>query len=411
MLINVYIWKYLANNLLYDNYFYNRPPLIDKIWIHNVAMDGIPIYNETIEKSDEILEFVADSFQVKLSLLQPDKSINGSDIKSFLFPLSNRNIIFIAIVEFGDSNNTDTKRIGGRIEVNSIQADLTQINNNYDITFKLTGLIKELSVLQDRTVFTPYQTQDLTLDQFISGCLVPDNPQPTYFAVRSYLDWINKLGYAPKLIHKLYNNVVSNNAVPSKWAVFKDLARNFGFMYKMSVLPYQNIFREDYPPFIVETFWRSAGLTPVTVQQTTDIENYSDLAITQKYLLMLYRTNILGDSKQNSGVLMDCNGNVWVADGSLLSGAFEEINIINDIAITVINGQNTPPVATCTALLIQPPTFVSNYMIGIDTINPNLFFKCQFSFASMFCKNYQIIRDINFPSPGQSRFNHAIRSA
>ena len=176
MKATAYLWKYrAANNYLFANYFSN-PEFVDKIKVSDIPPDGIPIYNEQLEKSDETLEFTAGDFDVKLSLLGSCKSALGAGLKDFLLPQGNRNFFYICIVEFGNETDPTAKRVGGKVDLNSIQADLTETKNKYDISFKVTGLIKELSELQERTQLQPLN-QSLTIDMFIAGCLVPD-PAP-----------------------------------------------------------------------------------------------------------------------------------------------------------------------------------------------------------------------------------------
>ena len=162
----VYLWKYRASdNYTFANYFLN-PGFVDKIKVPEIPADGIPIYNEQLEKSDGILEFTASDFDVKLSLLSSAISVHGDTIKDFLLPQGDRNFFYICIAEFGDETNPAAKRAGGRIELNSIEADLTETKNKYEISFKVTGMIKELSLLQEKAQLNTLH-QSLTLDMFI----------------------------------------------------------------------------------------------------------------------------------------------------------------------------------------------------------------------------------------------------
>ncbi len=386
MKTTAYIWKYRAiNNYTFSNYFLN-PAFFDKIKVTEIPPDGIPLYNEQLEKSDDVLEFTAGDFDVKLSLLSAAVSVNGDTLKDFLLPGGSRNFFYICVVEFGDENDPAAKRAGGRIDLNSIEADLTQTKNKYEVRFKVTGLLKELSLLQEQAQFAPLN-QSLPIDIFLYGCLVPD-PAPTYLGLVSKLNWEERVGFEPKLMWQVYNDVIGRGIGRGKWSVFKELAKGFGFMFKMSVMERANIFDTNFPPFFISTFWRSDGLNEVIIQRTSNIEKYSDLNTFKNYFVITHRSNLLGNANEYCGMLAVNDGNIYVAD-ALIGTNMEEM-VFQDTStaiITVINGQSVPVISANAATVIHLPTYSTQYLFNTEDVSTNLL-RAQVSFMALFCHSY-----------------------
>ncbi len=397
MKATAYIWKYrAAGNYLFANYFLN-PVFYDKIKVSDIPPDGIPIYNEQLEKSDEILEFTAGDFDVKLSLLGACQSSREESLKDFLLPDGDRNFFYLCIVEFGDESDPAAKRVGGKIELNSISADLTEPKNRYDISFTVTGMIKELSVLQEKIQLQPLQ-QPLTIDMFISGCIIPD-PHPQYLGFISRLNWEQRLGFEPVLMWEVYNDIISRGIGKGKWSVFKELVRGFGFMFKMSVFDRANIFDADYPEFLMEVFWRSEGLREVVIYRKSAVEKYSDLNTNKNYFVITHRSNILNNAVWYSGMLAVNDGGVYIADG-LINPLLElvEFEENSGAIITVLNGQNPPVVAAQASTVVHLPTYSTQYLFNTEGVTNNLM-NAQFSFMSLFCRRYT-----HFALPNQSHY-------
>ena len=397
MKATAYLWKYrAANNYLFANYFSN-PEFIDKIKVSDIPPDGIPIYNEQLEKSDETLEFTAGDFDVKLSLLGDCRSALGAGLKDFLLPQGARNFFYICVVEFGEETDPTAKRVGGKIDLNSIQADLTETKNKYDISFKVTGLIKELSELQEGTQLQPLN-QSLTIDTFISGCLIPD-PAPHYLGFSSRLNWERRVGFEPILMWQVYNDIISRGIGKGKWSVFKELAKGFGFMFRMHVVDGANIFNANYPSFIIETFWRSEGLNDVVIYRKSAVEKYSDLNTYKNYFLITHRSNILNNANGYSGMLAVNDGSVYIADG-LINPLLEivELEQNSGAIITIINGENPPIVAQQSSTVIHLPTYSTQYLFNTEGITTNLM-SAQLSFLALFCRRYD-----HFAIQGELRY-------
>jgi hypothetical protein len=386
--MNVYIWKYRAeHNYSFSNYF-RIPVLIDKIKVSEVLRDSIPIYEERLEKQDSVFEFTAGDFDVRLSLLSKARSLHGSTLKDFLLPNETVNVFFICVVEFGGATDPGCKRIGGRIDLNSIEADLTITRNNYNVQFKVTGIMKELADILSLTPLSHIGSA-YTLEIFISGCLNPE-PMPAYLGNSTRIIWDERVGFTPVLMKEVYNNVLDNagGAGITKWNAFKELAKGFGFVFRADVLYRGDLFTLDYPCFGVTTFWRDRHSGDKELKFKSEIQRYSDWNTFKNYLIVTHRSNILGKDNEYEGMLAVNDGNVYVADG-VEGSVFEEMIFDKSSAVIMaVIGETPPVISSDSATIINLPTYATGFSYIVDNDNGTDLISHRVSFMSMFCHTY-----------------------
>lgn len=382
---NVYIWKYrTVNPDGFLNYFVGSANLqfIDKIRLSDALMD-IPLYDERFEKAGEVLEFQASDFELKLSLLAESLSDCGDTINEFLLPQDARNNLFVCVVEFGNYFDPLAKRIIGKIELKSIATNYTVTQNRYDISFKCTGLLKELADYLNRKTL-PQINSTTYLDDYLTDHLL-NITGTDYYSASQNLRLANKIGFRPVLIREMYNDIIIRNKMNGCWDSFKEILRGLGFMFRFGASGYPDFYSKAYPPVYLDCYWRTEG-TLRTIEKITEIEKYSDLNAYKNYLLVLYRSGVLGHGNEYAGMLKDSNGNTWIAD-NYAGSVFEEITINDsDIVTTVVANQTPPQIWKGNATVIELPTYATVYQVSIE--QNNQYIGAKESLSGCFCNYY-----------------------
>jgi len=397
--MKIYIWKYGSPNASgFLNYFMSSPApqLVDKIKINNLMLDGFPVYSETLEVQDQILEFQAPEFDLKFSLLQTDLSVNGSSIKDFLLPASSTPVMFICVVDFG------AKQIIGKIQLDSIECDTSSTQNKYDVSFHAIGIGKEYSDYLNRFFLQPVDPYPgWECATFLIECLL--KIPALYFNTVSMLDLTSKVGWLVVLAKNLYNQIVGNGSTTGIlkpcWDGFKEIARGLGFLWRFDVgFPgnnFGNIFNNTYPPVTMTLFWRSQGVNQVSIQTTSFVLRNSKLNVYKNYLMLLYRNSVNADPSRYNGLLMDNLNNIWVADEDLRFGIEEVIIGKNNIYTTSIHGQTPPMIVSSDATMIELPAYLSPCNIITNSSDVNFSFGANISLASLFCQRENPINVFN----------------
>lgn len=336
--MKVFIWKYANNNMNYfdddfaDNY-------IDRICITRIL--DIPSFNEEFNSKYDFNELKAGDFTLTLSLLDDARSANGDNLHDFFFA-DDRDNKFLVVVQFKEPNvyNDLYSRRCGMIDLNSLEKDTTVSKNKWQVTFSVTGILREFAEYfsasdmkdayheEQNVYFDFYLFQNPDLDY----ALMPIN---TTFDVKNKLSFENKIGFVPKMSSPIHHDILNikyseNKNSINRWVLFKELAKGFGFIYRLVCVSNMNN-NISHPNFELVLCWRSDGLKEANIRI---IENTDVLSNTynNKWIYQANRHEIWTAGEIIQQTL--CMG--WATNGKQIYNWDRVINNINFTPVFIV---------------------------------------------------------------------------
>lgn len=284
-LINVNLYKYRKQLGEVINYFTEEyPTFVDSMTLTNIPIDGLPNFNEEYTKEDDINVIKSGDYNLKFSLLQDEISVYGHiGIKDFLLPAADRNFKLLCSFEW------DGIERWGTVDITSIKANYTVTQNRYDISFKVYGLLKELSDgLKTIDLFQgepPDNTNNIPFSDYLSWHFrsVP------WLKIENKLDLDAVCHFPVKVSEHMRLSLYLNglNQGYSVWEGLKSFAIGLGFVMRLEYA--YGLQDPQYPRFKLVLFWRSQGsgnaVKPVDVIED---EESNSLLFDNQYLIMKY---------------------------------------------------------------------------------------------------------------------------
>jgi hypothetical protein len=106
-------------------------------------------------------------------------------------------------------------------------------------------------------------------------------PISTAFTIKNDLNFYNKLGFNPRLSSPIHHDILNihineNKQNINRWALFKELAKGFGFVYRFICVS-GNIESVNYPYFNLILLWRTNGLKNVNIGIVEAVDTISNI--------------------------------------------------------------------------------------------------------------------------------------
>mgnify|MGYP001375990340 FL=1 len=296
----VYINKYAGNN-----YFHSRQ-LVDKLVLHTLPADGLPVFRYETEDQLEPGSFRSGDFDIKISLLQQETSqLRGLGIRDF-FLGDEGDFYYLVILKPGESS------FCGIAKQSQLSADYTYNQNRYDITLTCKDILIEWSRRCDAVANSTIQFsngEQLTFESYMqrhfdgltSGIVTVKTPLKKYVErlreLYSNIQWCYALGD--------YRNFITGQENISRWETFKELAKGLGFNFEM----YVNAGTEEMsePEFIFNIFFL-ADLAEETPLQLEVIEHKEIISPPKlEWLYLKYRSFSLSEAEYSDGIFFSSN--------------------------------------------------------------------------------------------------------
>lgn len=261
-----------------DNY-------IDKIRITRVL--DIPVFNEEFNAKNDFNELKAGDFTLTLSLLDDARSANGDNLHDFFFA-NDRDNRYLVVVQFKEPDvyNDFYSRRCGFIDPNSIEKDTTISKNKWEVTFSVTGMLREFAEYFSASDMADayHNEQNIYFDYYLYqnnnlGCSLLQ--ESTGFDVSNKLNFLNKIGFIPKLSSPIHHDILNihiseNKQNINRWALFKELAKGFGFVYRLICIS-GTIELINYPHFSLNLLWRTDGLKNISIRVAEVTDTISNI--------------------------------------------------------------------------------------------------------------------------------------
>lgn len=211
------------------NYFDN-PTFVDKISMAEIDIEGFPMYSEEFENKYDSFNIKADDYRLKCFLGQPETSTNGDNIHDFLNYEMDGKIVACKV----DFNG---KVICGMLDIGGLEFDKSYADGEYGVTFRVYGFEEELrNFAQAAPVKPSTNTAYNRFYMFVNFFLFwTFTDKPSYFNIDSYtyIDWVDKIGFEPQLVHEIWTQIVPNLENVTRWDIFLDILKAFGLVFKM----------------------------------------------------------------------------------------------------------------------------------------------------------------------------------
>lgn len=253
---HICIWKYRETDGSIMNYFDDGATspateinYIDRIVIYNVPANAFPQFDSSVESADGLLEYVSGDFDIRLSLLQTETSVNGDTIQEFLLPETSPNKFLISVY-FNDNCH-----YSGTFVTTDITSELSFNKNDYYIKMHVTGILKEFAEaysMGHRGTRLVGFNSTYSFEAYLNY----------HFDTRNY--W--SFEYAEPFYHiRVNDNTVRFNgqlqaamdshngsgywSSVSRWETFRELAKGFGFNYRLKMIEPQTAINLMHPAF------------------------------------------------------------------------------------------------------------------------------------------------------------------
>ena len=126
----VYIKKYSGNNYFHERLF------TDRLELNYIPSDGLPVFRFETEDSAGVGTYRAGDFDLKISLLQTERSQAGKSIKEF-FLGEQRDFYYLVIIKIGSQS------FSGICQQSQIFADYTYTQNKFEIKLTCKDILIE----------------------------------------------------------------------------------------------------------------------------------------------------------------------------------------------------------------------------------------------------------------------------
>ncbi len=231
--------KYKTSGTQLNNYFDTAHPnvLTDTLELTHLPLNGFPVFNEEVSARDDFFQYKASDFDIFISYLQNDKSVQGKSIDEFFSGLEDTKILCVFML--------GSICRGGFADIASIEK-VYNYNDGYGVKVTVIGALKELSEHLRTKELIEYQSSP-QYEAFLSGLL-----SDTGIIGTGGLNYTSRVGFEPILSLPLYNDVRKHTSLDklNRWIFFTSLAKEHGWAFRLDV---------QYEPvrFIMNIFWRS----------------------------------------------------------------------------------------------------------------------------------------------------------
>ncbi len=253
--MKIVIWKYEP-----DKNFFDLPDLVDKMILTEIYEEGFPLYNEELNSDSDQLTVKCGDWEMTFSLLQTALSGQNKNIKQFFFDGNYR-----FLVGFTFTNLIGSWR-WGIVRPDGITCEPSA--TRYKLKISAQGILKEWA---DKYSAMPASAvtggnDEKTFDEYIENWLFGAGK------VRNDLNIASHVGFMPKVSKPLQNGMIQSNTPRiTIWKAFTEIAKCFGFMYKIvNPLITYPIEQYNHPPFQVMLFWITQNLGTENIEIVED---------------------------------------------------------------------------------------------------------------------------------------------
>lgn len=345
--MKAYIYKY-TNDLINNetpNFFMDgfEDNFVDKIVLIDSIID-FPEFTDEWNSQDDFMEWKVGNFDLLLSPLFGEKSINSDTLEEFFFG-NVKDFRYLCIVEPIEPNvYADFYcRRAGFIEPNTIDFDKTVTKNKWQISFTVIGMLRELA---DRFI-----TDDITGDAFNTHPNNIDMMDFIYypgdrdhsllggaslgtFGFKDNLNLKAKLGWDhnPILSTMIYDDLFNthsaeNSGNMNRWIIFKEIAKGFGFIYRLVCTEVLDELAHC-PHFELNLLWRSSGVKNVDIEIITEEKDVISNIYANRWIYQASHQEIW-----TFGPTHRTLGTGWVSNGTQEYNAEKPIGSINETNI------------------------------------------------------------------------------
>lgn len=275
-----------------------RRVLYDKILIPNIPISEFPQFDITTEADDGgILRKRVGEYTIKLSLLQPERSLRTLSIRDFLRDTSNAFKFFFAM-----EVAPQTVFIG-TFKLDDISADFTYSRNRAHIQFTVRSLEEEFKIYLEsqHSDFSGIgESTNLTFEDYITNHhlsgLNLELPSQT-FAQKCGDSTIKFRGWPYRFITRPNYTIWNKH---TRWQTFTDLYRGLGFDYELKL---KNSIQETYDLaqgvglrdlIKIRIFWQIDIINNPAITLTRVISHQEDILprATKKTIFMSYQESV-----------------------------------------------------------------------------------------------------------------------
>ncbi len=269
------IYKYLIptspNGI--NNYFYSstqadrKLAYYDKFESSRQLLNSFPIFREEWTKEENIDLLKTGYFDMKLAISMSERSYTlGHSVTDFFEDIESGigKFKYVIVCETG----TPERTYSGVIDTNTVEADLSVNDNQYYVTFSVTGIEKEAIQLMKLFPITRIQ-HDMSFEgEYLSNLFY--NILSDKLILESTLDIQSKINQDIIIDRTIQNNVFNANFDIDLqtnnikvWNAFRSFLVGYGFRFK--ILYEGN--NGEFPLFKMNLFFRTDGLNNVTINK------------------------------------------------------------------------------------------------------------------------------------------------
>ena len=275
-----------------------RRVLYDKILISNIPIREFPLFDITTEADNGgILRKRVGEFGIKLSLLQPEKSLKNLSIRDFLRDTSKAFKFFFAM------KVADGTEFIGIFKLDDVSADFNYSDNSASIQFIVRSCEEELKLFLEsqHSDFSGIgESTNLTFEDYMTNYhlsgLNLELPAQT-FAQKCGDPTIKFRGWPYRFITRPNYTIWNKH---TRWQTFEDLYRGLGFDYELKL---KNSIQETYNQaqgvglkdlLKIRIFWQIDIINSPAITLTRVLSHSEDILprATKKTIFMSYQESV-----------------------------------------------------------------------------------------------------------------------
>lgn len=293
-----------------ENYFNSSTIYLDKIIFHDIYKEGFPLFNYETEDVSGIAIYRGGEFDLTLSLLQGNRSVNGLNIRDFFLD-DVRDYLFMVTVFCGKQKFT------GIATSSQITGDYTVAKNKNELRIMCKDILQEW---RNKCEITSIGTlnignnERLTFEQYVirhfsgmtGGKVLIGTPINKTYLQR--LQPYTGLGGTPPVEAVFlggHYNFIKDKFNISRWETWKEYIKGIGCNFKMQINGNSIYEIPNEPEFEFEVFFIDdlENELPVEIQILEDKEFTTSKKL--KWLYLKYRSLIFSGVDYSSGIVFN----------------------------------------------------------------------------------------------------------
>lgn len=291
-----------------SNYFNSDTTYIDKIVFTEMYKEGFPIFSYDSKDISGIAIYKAGEFDLTISLLQTNKSVNGLSIKDF-FLGSDRDYMYLINVFIG------SQKFSGIAYGSDVRADFTYPQNKNEVTIAFKDILQEWKAKCEKVTLSTLHINNgdiLTFEQYVikhfsgltgSKVLISAPVSKTYLQRLQEFNGVGGLPPAGVWFYGDYFNFITGKDYISRWETWMEFVKGIGCNFKMEVNGFSANELPNEPEYQFQIFFVDdlESETPATIQM---IEHREFTTIRRlKWLYLRYRSLVLDGVDYSSGIV------------------------------------------------------------------------------------------------------------